>query len=85
VPTAVNEYSTYLWNLEVRTIPVVIGMVIFAAISALRAWLKIQYIPTYFVVFPMSALDEDVAHLYGKASFGHLRTRLNADESSVGF
>lgn len=66
VTTFINE----LWNTAVRAGPVVMGIVLFAMINGLRRWFNVQYTPSYFVVFPISLLDKDVARFAGTGPFG---------------
>src|SRR4051812_9824860 len=54
-----------LWSAPVRAGPVIVGVLLFALINGVRRWFHIQYTPTYFVIFPVSLLNRDVAHYTG--------------------
>lgn len=52
-----------------RAGPVLVGVLAFACINGLRRFFHFQYVPSYFVVFPASLLDPDVARLAGMGPF----------------
>ena len=55
-----------LWDYQIRALPLLLGFCIFALVSILRKITRVAYTPSYFVVFPMSLLDHDIATLYGE-------------------
>jgi hypothetical protein len=58
-----------LLNIEVRIIPILVALLIFVLLSVLQRLVKPLYVPSYFFLFPMSALDEDIARLYGEGMY----------------
>lgn len=62
-------YTSEMWNTAVRAGPVVLGIVLFASVNGLRHWFKVHYTPSYFVLFPISLLDKDIAQLTGLGPF----------------
>lgn len=65
----VTGYTSEMWNTAVRAGPVVLGIVLFASVNGLRHWFKVHYTPSYFVLFPISLLDKDIAQLTGLGPF----------------
>lgn len=60
-----SDFIVSLWTSPVRAGPVVLAVLSFAIVNGLRRWFQIQYMPTYFAVFPLSLLDADVARYAG--------------------
>lgn len=60
-----SDFIISLWTSPVRAGPVVLAVFSFAIVNGLRRWFQIQYMPTYFAVFPLSVLDADVARYAG--------------------
>src|SRR5690625_1383331 len=65
-----TEFVSEMGNTAVSAGPVVLGIVLFALINGLRRWLNVQYTPSYFVIFPISLLDQDIARFAGTGPFG---------------
>jgi hypothetical protein len=70
------EFFTSLWNVPVRAGPVITGFLAFALVNGIRRWFRIQYTPSYFIVFPVSLLDPDVARFTGMGPLGPPETEL---------
>jgi hypothetical protein len=64
-----SELLARFWDTQVRAGPVVVCVLAFAAINGLRRWYRFHYVPSYFVVFPVSLLDADVARIAGTGPF----------------
>jgi hypothetical protein len=64
-----NELLAHVWGTQVRAGPVVVFVLAFAAINGLRRWFRFHYVPSYFVIFPVSLLDTDVARIVGTGPF----------------
>lgn len=59
-----------LLNIEVRVVPIVVALIIFVLLNVLQRLVRPLYVPSYFFIFPMSMLDEDIARLYGEGMYG---------------
>jgi len=64
-----NDLFAHVWDTHVRAGPIVVGVLAFAAINGFRRWFRFHYVPSYFVVFPVSLLDADVARIAGTGPF----------------
>jgi hypothetical protein len=68
------DFLRSVWGSPVRAGPVVLGFLSFAVVNGIRVWFRIQYTPSYFVVFPVSLLDPDVARFTGISPKGRPKT-----------
>jgi len=58
------------WSKDVQIFRILLGLFIFWSAHAIRKISKFYYVPTYFVIFPLSMLDRSFAQYFGEDDWG---------------
>jgi hypothetical protein len=53
------------WNWQIQALPVLLGFLLFTAISLIRRRYRFYYVPIYFTALPFYELNDDLATYFG--------------------
>jgi|GEM_PF-2913784 len=56
---------TKLWNYQIQIIPVILGLLIYEFPAFIRKLRKLYYVPVYFSIFPLRAINSQLANYLG--------------------
>lgn len=70
-----NEILPWVWNYEIRLLPILTGILIFALLHYLRKLTKIEYTPSYFAIFPLSTLEYQLSLYFNEFYGGEYQSR----------